>query len=122
MKKVVLTTLFVVCASCGGSVIQRIDYATPSPGRGVIHFDATPTDAEIYVDGAYMGLVERYAGGRMPIKIGIRRIKINRPGYYAWYAVKTIKRETVRLKVRLVPHIHNNRYRDAGHEIQTGLE
>ncbi|MEE2785971.1 MAG: PEGA domain-containing protein [Myxococcota bacterium] len=107
---------------CGGGVIQRVDYATPTPRAGILHVTVVPPDAEIYIDGAYRGLIERYADGRIPVPTGRRRIKIARQGYYSWYVVLEVESALQRLKVRLVPSVHNNRYRDAGHEIQTGLE
>jgi PEGA domain-containing protein len=60
-------------------------YPTARPGiaYGGISFGISPADAEVYVDGDYVGIVRDFGDGAQPLTLaaGIHRIELDRPGY-----------------------------------------
>ena len=117
-----VSILVSICFGCGGGVIKRIDYATPTPKKGVLAIQVSPPDASLFLDGQYAGEIDRYAAARVPVHVGVRRVKITRSGYYPWYAILKIAPREHSLTVQLVREIRNKRETDAGNEIKTGLE
>ena len=63
-------------------------YAYPAPVRvpgptGGLSFDITPSTAEIYIDGEYVGLVEDYSATMQPFSLapGRHRVEIREAGF-----------------------------------------
>lgn len=57
-----------------------------APGQatyGGVSFDITPSDAEIYVDGTYMGRVADFSPSSQPLTLnpGVHRVEVRAPGY-----------------------------------------
>jgi hypothetical protein len=57
-----------------------------SPGQeqyGGISFEITPADAEIYVDGSYMGRVSDFSPTSQPLTLnpGVHRVEVRAAGY-----------------------------------------
>ena len=118
----VIIVLMGLPLGCGGGVIQRMDYATPTQEYGILVLTATPPDASIFIDGQFAGIVSRHAHGRVPIRAGMRRIRIEHLKYYSWYRTMKIGLQEHTIKVRLVPLITENPVLDAGNGMKTGLE
>ena len=114
-------TAFLLSA-CGGGVIQRLDYATPKLNTGVLVISITPPNCSVFIDGKYSGEVDRYAAGRIPVPVGVRRISIQRSGYYTWYKTLKIEPKEYSFKVRLIATIQDNPSLDPGNRIKSGLE
>ena len=109
---------------CGGGVIQRIDYATPKPESGVLVVSIIPRGGSLFIDGKYSGEIDRYAsGGRIPIPVGKRRLRIERLGYYSWYDYLDVGPREYPLRIKLVKMITaENPAMDAGNRMKTSLE
>jgi hypothetical protein len=60
----------------------RIPVAGPTGG---LSFDITPTTAEIYIDGQYVGVVEDYSASMQPLSLapGRHHVEIREPGFAA---------------------------------------
>jgi len=88
----------------------------PSPGasspRGPLFqdgtylvIDVTPPDADVYLDGRWLGKAGTLSRGQVPILPGKRTVTVIRPGYRA-YVAEFIARPVgipTRLRVVLVP-------------------
>ena len=122
IKKAAWYLLLFTLLSCGGGVIQRIDYATPRPESGVLVVSIVPRGGSIFIDGKYSGEIDRYASGRIPIPVGKRRIRIERLGYYSWYDYLDVGPREYPLRIKLVKVITDNPALDAGNRMKTSLE
>jgi len=59
-------------------------YVTPNPSNtGGVSFDITPSDAEIWIDGNFMGVVSDYTPASQPLGLtaGRHHIELREPGY-----------------------------------------
>jgi hypothetical protein len=97
----------------GGSVGYGGGYGySSSPSQeddeGGIHLRVKPSDASVYVDGYYVGLVSQFDGTfqKLRIESGQHRIEIRAPGY-----------ETLTLDVQIEAH-HTSTYRGELHKTQ----
>jgi hypothetical protein len=56
---------------------------TPSGPKGGLKLKVTPKDAEVYVDGYYIGRVDDYNGAfqRLDLPVGLHRIELRAKGY-----------------------------------------
>ena len=74
-------------------------YGYPQAGggfsdEGLLRLKIKPSDAEVYVDGFFVGIVDEFDGvfQRLHIESGVHRIEVRAPGY-----------ETLTFDVRIVP-------------------
>lgn len=105
---------FAAVAEAAGPVAPPT--AGPSPGASspqgplfqdgtYLVIDVTPTDADVYLDGRWLGKADTLSRGQIPILPGKRTITVVRPGYRA-YVAEFIARPVgipTRLRVVLVP-------------------
>lgn len=91
------------------------DDAPPPPPKGVVAppqaptgpgliVNVQPTDAELIIDGASLGLVSKLTleNGLLPLKSGIYQVGLKRPGYVSWRAEVTVndKPETIEVTLK----------------------
>ncbi|HEX7487030.1 MAG TPA: PEGA domain-containing protein, partial [Vicinamibacterales bacterium] len=64
-------------------------------GRGALKLKVEPQDAEVYVDGYYMGVVDDFNGTfqRMELEAGAHHLEIRAPGF-----------QTITFDVRIEPN------------------
>ena len=57
--------------------------APPQPPLGGLQLDVTPHSAQVFVDGAYIGIVDQFRGyyQHMDIPAGFHRVEIYAPDY-----------------------------------------
>jgi hypothetical protein len=72
----------------------------PIVERGGLRFDTLPGNAQIFVDGSYVGIVEDYRGGRaLDLSAGLHRISLRAPDYEPLdFDVRIIANQTVRYR------------------------
>ena len=84
-------------------------YGSPDPadyGVGQLKLKVSPRDAQVYVDGYFVGLVDDYDGffQRLTIDSGSHRIEIRKPGFATLsFDVRIPPDETVTYRGELVP-------------------
>jgi len=69
-------------------------YGDDRVGRGGLKLKVQPADAEVYVDGYFMGIVDDFNGTfqKMELEVGAHRVEIRAPGY-----------QTISFDVRIEP-------------------
>lgn len=96
--------ILLTLSGCGGGVIQRAgELPPPPPGVGFVQITCEPTDAELFVDDRYAGLLSGYAQGVVRLPEGRRRLKLVRKGFYAWYGEVVAGPQATTLTTHLVP-------------------
>ena len=97
---------------CGSSVVVDVRQPpTPPVGLVSVKFTVVPPDAEIYIDGQFMGTVDRYPDGWVAIEPSVRRLSLKRTGYYTWYSIREPGMNAAVFKATLVkkPKLSKNR-------------
>jgi hypothetical protein len=58
-------------------------YGTYQDDEGLLRLKIKPREAEVYVDGAFVGVVDQFDGAfqRLHIESGVHRVEIRAPGY-----------------------------------------
>jgi hypothetical protein len=76
-------TVFGACVSCGYSVTPMPLPASTQPDYGGVSFDVQPADANLFIDGQYVGVVGSFGPAAEPLTLapGTHRIAIQRDGY-----------------------------------------
>ena len=81
-------------------------YGEGRMGRGSLKLKVEPKDAEVYVDGYYMGTVDDFDGTfqRMELEIGAHRVEIRAPGFMSIsFDVRIESSDTVTYRGELQP-------------------
>ena len=78
----------------GDSTPREVIVGADSNAYGGITFEMTPYEADIYVDGTYVGVARSFEDGARPLSLaaGTHRIELDAPGY-----------EPVTFEVNVVP-------------------
>ena len=94
---------------CGGGVVQRIDDPPPLPAaQRAIQISVVPADAEVFVNGRYMGTIDRYRDGWMAVPSKDCRIQVSQAGYYSWYAEVPDGHTPWRIKLELLKLVNSD--------------
>ncbi len=70
--------------SYGGYDDQQVGTSAPAGGEeGAIHLKVKPSDAQVYVDGYYVGVVDNFDGmfQKLHLEAGAHRVEIRKEGY-----------------------------------------
>ena len=96
MKRVVLV---LALAACGArQPTGRVD-----PDDAIVTIKSNVTDANVYVDGRYYGLVKMLRGG-LAFEAGKHRLELRHEDYFSRYVELDLKRaEKKRLELDLAP-------------------
>ncbi len=74
----------------------------------LLELDCQPSDAEIWIDGQYVGKITQWRGGIVPLTPGDHRVKIAAEGYYPYRRDLTAKSgQSYRLALDLVPDLES---------------
>jgi hypothetical protein len=105
MRALLLTALLFV--GCGGSrvVSGQGQLPPPPPGVGFVRVQVDPPDADLVVDGRYLGRVDGYAQGVVRLPEGPRRLELRKKGFEPWYGLVVVGPEAVTIDTRLVPEV-----------------
>jgi hypothetical protein len=74
-------------ASSGGGGFNAGGWSSSSSGpsvvKGALKLKVTPKDAEVYVDGYFVGKVDQYnsAFQRLDLPVGVHRVELRAKGY-----------------------------------------
>lgn len=100
-----LTALLLV--GCGGTqvVSGQGELPPPPPGVGFVRLQVDPPDADLLVDGRYLGRVDGYAQGVVRLPEGQRRLELRRKGFEPWYGLVVVGPEAVTIDARLVAQV-----------------
>ncbi|MCA9561362.1 MAG: hypothetical protein KC583_22590 [Myxococcales bacterium] len=96
--------LLVACGS------QRVvsgqgELPPPPPGVGFVRVQVDPPDADLVVDGRYLGRVDGYARGVVRLPEGARRLELRKKGFEPWYGLVVVGPEAATIDTRLVPEV-----------------
>ena len=88
---------------CGaGVVIDTRRAPTPPKGMVSLRIIVEPADAEIYLDGRFMGTVDRYRDGWIAFEPSTKRLRLERLGFYTWYMLREPGDQSKAVRARLV--------------------
>jgi hypothetical protein len=91
--------LVVVLAACGGK--QPTNRVTPNDA--IIYLKSNVTDAQVYVDGRFVGPVSVLRGG-IALDPGKHRVELRKDDYFSRYAELDLRRaERRQLQLELAP-------------------
>jgi hypothetical protein len=99
VKRVALLAAVVGFGACGPK---------PAPGRvsatdAIVYLKSNVTDAQVYVDGRFIGPIGVVRGG-IALDPGTHRIELRRDDYFSRYALLDLKRaERKKLQLELAP-------------------
>ena len=99
MRTIVSTLAIAACvAGCAGTQVSG------AKQRGFIVMDVKPSDAQIYVDGRFMGSVDGWAGQTVVVDPGSYMLELRAPGYITQrFDVAVARDEEVTLKLQMEP-------------------
>ncbi|MBH24474.1 MAG: hypothetical protein CMH57_08490 [Myxococcales bacterium] len=83
-----LIALVATATLCACSAVQLVG---SDDGFSYLEISCTPPDASIYVNERYLGEVNRWRGGVVPLKPGEYRVELQRDGYYPYQLDLTLK-------------------------------
>ena len=75
--------LIVLCLNSACSAVQRVDDLSTNT-RSYLEIECSPPDASVCVNGGYMGDVDGWSGGIIPLKPGLHRIELQHSDFFSY--------------------------------------
>ncbi len=102
-----LAVLALLLVGCGGTrvVSGQGELPPPPPGLGFVRVQVDPPDADLFVDGRFLGRVDGYAQGVVRLPEGPRRLELRKTGFEPWYGLVVVGPGAVTIDTRLVAQV-----------------
>lgn len=103
LSRLALAGLLVSLVAC--TAVQTV----PDTGElALLEIDCQPPDAEIWVDGRFLGAITEWRGGIVPLSPGEHRVKITADGYYAYRMdIQAVQGRSYKLALDLVADLES---------------